>query len=116
MIVIVMIVIVMIVIKDFGREGGFHAHKYINNIYITYEDCCTLFSLMTVMTMTIVTTSRVNLKIYGLKLNGKISCQSFVNRNASTVSLLCQNEVGKFLPNWAVKFPSLEKKISPVRQ
>lgn len=25
----VMIVIVMIVIKDFGREGGFHAHKYI---------------------------------------------------------------------------------------
>ena len=54
----VMIVIVMIVIKDFGREGGFHAHKYINiNIYITYEDCCTLFSLMTVMTMTIVTTS-----------------------------------------------------------
>ena len=27
----VMIVIVMIVIKDFGREGGFHAHKYINN-------------------------------------------------------------------------------------
>ena len=29
MIVIVMIVIVMIVIKDFGREGGFHAHKYI---------------------------------------------------------------------------------------
>ena len=66
--------------------------------------------------MTIVTTSRVNLKIYGLKLNGKISCQSFVNRNASTVSLLCQNEVGKFLPNWAVKFPSLEKKFSPVRQ
>ena len=29
MIVIVMIVIVMIVIKDFGREGEFYAHKYI---------------------------------------------------------------------------------------
>jgi len=31
----VMIVIVMTVIKDFGREGGFHAHKYIN-IYLYY--------------------------------------------------------------------------------